>query len=1053
MKNILKRAWAIVLAAGIVSSVQFAVRAEETETFKNVALGKTTSSTGIYAPNFADKYAVDGDVNTSWASGQQEPENKYVCQEGENATIVVDLEENHMISEIYVRTRRDMDQSYTRRNWLVYASDTADFKNQKLVGEKKLSGVFKEDLEIRFQSLQKMRYIKVTCSTPKDGIVISEIEAYGYAIGNEETGFANYSDMEASRASYLLSQLGIIPQATTFNPLMLVTRAEAAADMLKLLNFKADSGKKYFTDVSENDEYFNEISSCCELGIIMQSDSFRPNDFVTRIEYLTMALRTIGYNHAFRPELGELNVERSAERLDLYKNTDFSGGEYVNKENAMWIMYNTLMCEPLKFQPEQNSNSKTLLEYSYKIKLKNGIVTANNESNLDAVQAKKKSYIEVDNVPYEDESGIIYKYLGKNIKFAVDSSDETNIKFAFVDFERNNVKIINGNDIKNVTKSVVTFYTENGRTRSVNISGAKILKNNAAFTNYRNETEYFKRPNGYLELTDNNRDGKYDVVNIMEPTIIEVENVSVGDGLKVVDKSGNDYDFSKCDHISITMDGRSSTEKGMTSANFLLMYISPENINVSIDSISSTISGKITGVGEDSVSIDGKEYTLADYFKNDSGFVKRLIVGCEETFYYSGNVIYALSEKTFQSENINIGFVLRAGYDQYKQQVELRVYTSDGIFRDLYLNRSVMIDGTKWSLDEILQDYKYFNKKFMLFKMTGDGRITWVDTETMGAGESASYMSSIAHTSNDEWRATSDGVWAKYKMIVPVKNTMPVFMIPWADNTYDTSSGSEGYYDVSEFSKLYNYNGKPISSNVTFYKADDTEFASFACAPKTVPTNIGKYSSSNDANTPIVILSSMGIGISGDEDILRQITCVDISTGTETEYFLPNDLQYAIKAPEIINDGLSTLYNKSDNTIKRSVTIPDEYLVDFDDLKRGDILRVQSYGNSIIGFEVMEQSRGVDEKIYCGSNGLGGIWSGILTMNAEIEDISDGRLKYNNGEGPAWKDYGEFVNCFVVGDRAIEKVKTAEVAQHFKSEDKVFMLFKNGKAVSLVKWD
>ena len=127
--------------------------------------------------------------------------------------------------------------------------------------------------------------------------------------------------------------------------------------------------------------------------------------------------------------------------------------------------------------------------------------------------------------------------------------------------------------------------------------------------------------------------------------------------------------------------------------------------------------------------------------------------------------------------------------------------------------------------------------------------------------------------------------------------------------------------------------------------------------------------------------------------------------------------------------------------------------MDFDDLKRGDILRVQSYGNSIIGFEVMEQSRGVDEKIYCGSNGLGGIWSGILTMNAEIEDISDGRLKYNIGEGPAWKDYGEFVNCFVVGDRAIEKVKTGEVAQYFKSGDKVFMLFKNGKAVSLVKWD
>lgn len=1053
MKNAFKRVLAVIISVGLINVLPFAVQAEETETFKNVALGKTTSSTGRYAPNFDDKYAVDGNVNTSWASGKQEPENKYVCQEGENATIVVDLEENHMISEIYVRTRRDMDQSYTRRNWLVYASDTADFKNQKLVGEKKLSGLFKEDLEIKFKSLQKMRYIKVTCSTPKDSVVISEIEAYGYAIGSDETGFANYSDMEASEASYLLSQLGIIPQATQFNPLMLVTRAEAAANMLKLLNFNTYSDKKYFNDVSEEDEYFKEIASCCELGIVMQADDFRPKEFVTRQEYLTMVLRMLGYNRAFRPELGVTNVELAANRLGLSKNTDFSGGEYVNKENAMWIMYNALMCEQLEIPIMQDVTKKTLLESSYKIELKRGVVTANNETSLDAVQTNKKSYIEVDKVPYEDESELIYKYLGRSIKFAVDVNDEKKIKFAFVDFNADDVKIINSSDIREVTKNSVTFYKENGETSSVNISGSKVLKNNAAFTNYRNETEYFKRPNGYLELTDNNRDGKYDVVNIMEPTIVEVENVSVGDGLKVVDKSGNVYDFSKCDHISITRNGRSSTEKSILTSNFLLLYISPANINTSIEDVSSAFSGKITKVGEDTVKIDDKEYTLSDYFKSNSDYVKRLVAGTTETFYYSENTIYAMGKKTLQSEKINIGFVLRTKYDRHNSRVELRVYVSDGVFYDLYLNKSIVVDGTKWSIEKLEQDYKYFNKKFMLFKVTDDGRITWVDTETMGAGESESYISSIAHTSKEEWRATSDGVWAKYKMIVPVKNTMPVFMIPWADNTYDTSSGSEGYYDVSEFSKLYNYNGKPISSNVTFYKADDTEFASFACAPKTVPTNIGKYSSSNDANAPIVILSSMGIGISGDEDIMRQITCVDISTGTETEYFLPNDLQYAIKAPEIINDGLSTLYNKSDNTIKRSVTIPDEYLVDFDDLKRGDILRVQSYGNSIIGFEVMEQSRGVDEKIYCGSNGLGGIWSGILTMNAEIEDISDGRLKYNIGEGPAWKDYGEFVNCFVVGDRAIEKVKTGEVAQYFKSGDKVFMLFKNGKAVSLVKWD
>lgn len=1053
MKNAFKRVLAVIISVGLINVLPFAVQAEETETFKNVALGKTTSSTGRYAPNFDDKYAVDGNVNTSWASGEQEPENKYVRKEGENSTIIVDLEENHMISEIYVRTRRDMDQTYTRRNWLVYVSDTADFKNQKLVGEKKLSGLFKEDLEIKFKSLQKMRYIKVTCSTPTDAVVISEIEAYGYAIGSDETGFANYSDMEASEASYLLSQLGIIPQATQFNPLMLVTRAEAAANMLKLLNFNTYSDKKYFNDVSEEDEYFKEIASCCELGIVMQADDFRPKEFVTRQEYLTMVLRMLGYNRAFRPELGVTNVELAANRLGLSKNTDFSGGEYVNKENAMWIMYNALMCEQLEIPIMQDVTKKTLLESSYKIELKRGVVTANNETSLDAVQTNKKSYIEVDKVPYEDESELIYKYLGRSIKFAVDVNDEKKIKFAFVDFNADDVKIINSSDIREVTKNSVTFYKENGETSSVNISGSKVLKNNAAFTDYINETEYFKRPDGYLELIDNDSDGIYDVVNIMGPTVIEVENVSMGDGLKIVDKSGNVYDFSKCDHISITRNGRSSTEKSILTSNFLLLYISPANINTSIEDVSSAFSGKITKVGEDTVKIDDKEYTLSDYFKSNSDYVKRLVAGTTETFYYSENTIYAMGNKTLQSEKINIGFVLRTKYDRHNSRVELRVYVSDGVFYDLYLNKSIVVDGTKWSIEKLEQDYKYFNKKFMLFKVTDNGRITWADTETMSTTEDENSVRAISHASGEEWRATSDGIWSSYSMIASAKKTMPVFQIPWDGNDYDISIKGEEYYGVSEFTKTYTYNGMPISSNVVFYRTDDTEYAGFAYAPKTVPTNIGEYSSSNDANAPIVILSNMGTCLNEDGYVMRQLIGVNVSDGKEKGYILPDELKYAIKAPEIINDGLTALYNTTDNTIKRGVSIPNDYLVDINRLKRGDILRAQVYGNYIIGLELMEENNGADKKIYCGGNGLGGIWSGVLTMNVEIEDIADGRIKYNNGKGSAYKEYEEFQGCFIVNERIIDKVKSAEIPQYFSRGDNVFMLFKNGKAVSLVKWD
>ena len=1046
MKNILKRVLTCILAIGLVHTFPFIVKAEETETLKNVALGKSTSSTNRYAPTFDDKYAVDGNINTSWSSGKQEAENKYTPMSGENATIVVDLEENYMISEIYVRTRRDMDQTYTRRNWQVYVSDTADFKNQKLVGEKKLSGLFKEDLEIKFKSPQKMRYIKVTCTTT-DSVVISEIEAYGYAVGNEETGFANYRDMEASEASYLLSQLGIIPQATQFNPLMLVTRAEAASNMLKLLNYEAYSGKRYFNDVSEDNEYFNEISACCELGIVMQSYNFRPDDFVTRKEYLTMVLRTLGYT-----QLEEQNIELTAQRLKLYKNTNFSGGEYVNNENAMWIMYNALICKPMRLMFEKNSLQKTLLEYSYKIELKSGVVTANNETSLDAAQTKGKSYIEIDNEAYDDESELIYKYLGKSVRFAVDDKDDKKIKFAFADFDLNNIKVISCKDIEKVTRDTVSFLKEDGKTSRLNINGAKVLKNNSAFTDYRYETEYFQKPDGYLELTDNNDDGRYDVINIMEPKIIEVENVSTSDGLKIADKSGNVYDFSQCDHISITLNGQSTTEKGISAAKLLLMYMSSDNVNAYIEEVSSTVTGKIVKIDEDDIQIDNKEYILSDYFMNNGEFMERLIGGRNETFYYSGNTIYSMSEETLQSDNINIGFVLRTGYDDHKTQVELRVYTSDGEFRNLYMSKAIVVDGTKWSIDKLLQNYKYFNKKFILFKSTNDGRVTGIDTETEEPAEGTDSLRSIDHSSGEEWRSTSDGVWSKYKMIAPIETSIPVFQIPWINGDYATGSSNEAYYGVTEFSKIYNYNGKIIGSNVVFYKTDDTEYIGFACAPKTVPTTVGEYSSSNDANAPMVILSSMGSALNEEGDEMRQFVCINISTGSEQKYFLTDELKYAIKAPEIINDGLNSLYNSSDNTIKRGVTVPNDYLVNIDSLKRGDILRVQSYGNYVVGLEIMEDNYSIVDKIYCGSNGLGGIWSGILTMNVKIEDISDGKIKYNNGEGPAWKKYDEFEYCFVVSKRAIERVKSIEIPQNFKFGDRVFMHFKNGKAVSLIVW-
>ena len=1010
---------------------------------ENVALNKTVYSSGNFSNAWYDAYAVDGDLNKGYANGSIPADRPLQLSDGEKCGIMVDLEELCLVSEIDVRTRRDIDQPYSRRGWQVYVSDNIEFKNAELVGTKMLAGSFGEDLEIKFSTAKKFRYIKMVSNAD---IVLSEIEAWGIPLG-DGTGFANYSDMEASNASYLLSYLEIIKNASLYEPLKLVTRKEAAEYIMKMINDNTESDKMYFSDVSAENEYAKIIGACCERGIITQAENFRPDDFVSEYEFSVMVLRALGYDEMPDVDISSpISVKNKANELKLLKNTEFDGTVYVNRENAMWIMYNALNTRVVKWTLDGNviaqyKEGEYLLEDAFNLILKKGVVTANNETSLTESTENSNNSIAVDNIEYKDESGVLYKNIGERIVFGVDKDDDSVIKFGYSDFEKNNTVTVRCEDLKDVSKTVIS-YDDNGATRRYRLDEAKILKNHAAFSDYRMELPYFKAADGYLELIDNDGDGAYEIVNIMEPTVIETEKIFFTDGLSIIAKGGEKYYFDGYDNIDLTINGRSASEKSFMNSKIILLYASSDRKNVYADGYSTICTGMVGAKSDDWVEIDNQKYYFSDYFKEN------LVSGETVTAYYVGDKIFA-AEKSTSTAAETIGFVLRTKVIDSEDSLNLRIYTVNGVFIDLKTGDRLTVDGSKWTADKIVSNWDYFNKKFVKFKADNKNTLTWIDTENyIKSNEPDSDMKKVDEVTSS-CKKNVDGIWSGFVMAAAVRENAPIFMIPMVNGEYATGSEAEKYYSMSQFSRVYTYNGQPISENSSFYGKDSDGYVTFGVSVKNVPIISGSYAACSSASAPIIVFKNMTETVDDDNEVVGMISGYDISTGSEVSYTMPAGMEYAVDTPAIVSNKVSGLYNTSSNMVLRDVTVPNEYLYPISGLKAGCILRTEVSGKLITGLDLMSNGDWSSELTYTCLNGLDTIYSGYLVMNITMEKMSDGNLIYNTGYGSAVKSYGEFQTMIVIDGKNVSRVNVSELPQYFESGKNAFVLFKNGKAIGI----
>ncbi len=204
----------------------------------NVALSKTASATSTYNSSYDATKANDGSTSTGWSPTGTDTLPSWQ----------VDLGRTYTLSQIQLVTRQDMDQSATRQNFAVWASNDATFATHVVLGSQGSSPLaYQATWTQNVTDSTGYRYVRAT-KTANEYFFITELRVFGQipvdanvAVGKTAAASSTYStDYSAAKANDGSNATGWSPtgadtspwwqvdlgQAYTLSQIKLVTRQD-----------------------------------------------------------------------------------------------------------------------------------------------------------------------------------------------------------------------------------------------------------------------------------------------------------------------------------------------------------------------------------------------------------------------------------------------------------------------------------------------------------------------------------------------------------------------------------------------------------------------------------------------------------------------------------------------------------------------------------------------------------------------------------------------------------------------------------------------------------
>jgi len=341
----------------------------------------------------------------------------------------------------------------------------------------------------------------------------------------------------------------------------------------------------------------------------------------------------------------------------------------------------------------------TLLAEYHDIYVADGVVTATKYGALSNDNATAGNIININRVGYSVSGSKGTEYLGYRVKayYKGDSADRETL---FIAPFRNEVLTIPSDDIVSYSKRVYTYLDEDGDTETISTSGAIVLYNGVSAEG----TSFVSVPDqGEVNFVDNNNDGKYDVVSILNYVDYVVAAVDTQNN-KIYPKYDTALDFSKYDAIDFydSATGEKLQLIDISADDVITVLKDATNKKAVIYRSNKSETGMVKGIENDNktyLTVGETKYEYAKVFNDYVANTK--ITPCEVGGTYTfklnhfGKIAWAVTYSNYMSD-FSFGIAIAEKVEKaLGDDVTLKVYTQLGLVEYFDIADNCVIDGIR----------------------------------------------------------------------------------------------------------------------------------------------------------------------------------------------------------------------------------------------------------------------------------------------------------------------------------------------------------------------
>jgi len=497
-------------------------------------------------------------------------------------------------------------------------------------------------------------------------------------------------------------------------------------------------GTSVFPDVPTDHWANGYINVANTHGLVIGDDTgkFRPESRITFEEAMTIFVRATGYEPIAKSKGGYPNgYIAAAGECGLADNVGGSLREGITRGNVAVLTNNALTVKLMERKGfGQNETyevtDKTLLSDKMEVDKLTGQVKAIGSTSIDGESSLQKGQVKIGDEVYETTYNI-GNLLGYNVDYYAreNESGKDEVVLAMPKKNANATEEISSDLFEKITtknsyKAIEYFKTE-GASKTTTASletNAKLVYNGKSET-LSDDLIDMKDKSGKIVLLDTDKNGRYDIVFVMDYYNMVVEEVTSTD--KIVDKYG--APTLKLDKEDENLSFRIMNgvqEIGLSDLqeyDVLSVAASLDKEVYEIEVSREKVSGKISGIDEDGFYIDGKLYEVA------SNYEGTLSLNMEGTFYLDVfGKIAGVDTKTTVSNNY--AYLIRAYTDSNTEETTLRLFTKDGKDVSIKTTEKIRFNGKSGQKAEDvakeLQKDGATTKQLVTYSTNTDGKIT-----------------------------------------------------------------------------------------------------------------------------------------------------------------------------------------------------------------------------------------------------------------------------------------------------------------------------------------